>query len=78
MRLLFMLLVGYILWRMVRGRKEVEAPAAPKDEEAQLDPVCGVYVPASEAVVGTHEGKRIYFCSMECLEKYRERLGSPS
>lgn len=78
MRLLFMLLVGYIVWRMLKGRKEIDAPAPPQDEEAQLDPVCGVYVPASEAVVGMLEGKRIYFCSMECLEKYREGLGGTS
>ena len=43
-------------------------------EETHRDPVCGVYVSEEQAVIGNHDGQRHYFCSMDCLEKYRERL----
>jgi len=38
------------------------------------DPVCGVYVSEDDAVIGTLDGKRHYFCSHACLEKFREQL----
>lgn len=43
-------------------------------EETFLDPVCGRYVSEDDSVVGKNNGERVHFCSMECLEKYRERL----
>jgi YHS domain-containing protein len=48
------------------------------DEETFQDPVCGVYVSAEKAVIGRHDGQRHYFCSMNCLEKYREQLDHSS
>lgn len=76
MRLLIWLLVGYCAWLLFknRGRKEISAETPQKGEETHRDPVCGVYVAEEDAVVGRVEDKRVYFCSMECLEKYREQL----
>jgi YHS domain-containing protein len=43
-------------------------------EPTYRDPVCGVYVSEKDAVVGRLDGQRHYFCSMSCLEKFREQL----
>ena len=77
MRLLIWLLIGYVVYMIIRGmnRKEI-APPESKDKatETHKDPVCGVYVSQEDAVVGTLEGERLYFCSRECLEKFRDQL----
>ena len=77
LRLLMWLVLGYVLFKIVKGfvasRQEPEPPATTEAETFQ-DPVCGVYVAADDAVIGRLEGEKIHFCSMACLEKYRERL----
>ncbi len=81
-RLLFLLLVGYCVYLIFKGaaKKPVQSRPAerPQGEIAHKDPVCGVYVSEDDAVVGRYEGERIYFCSMECLEKYRASLEKKS
>ncbi|MBI1919832.1 MAG: YHS domain-containing protein [Geobacter sp.] len=77
MKFIIWLLIGYVVYQMFKGRSGGEIPAAQpaeKGEETFRDPVCGVYVSAEDAVIGRHEGERLHFCSMECLEKYQERL----
>ncbi|CAH2032664.1 YHS domain-containing protein [Trichlorobacter ammonificans] len=78
-RLLVSLLFLYIGYRIVKalfakksGREPVPAP--PAAEDTVQDPICGVYIAKEDAVVGTLEGTRHYFCSMDCLEKFRDRL----
>jgi YHS domain-containing protein len=78
-RLLFMGLLVYIAYRVVKALLAPKPNAAAdaqriKGEDAVQDPVCGVYLSRNDAVVGTLEGKRHYFCSMACLEKFREQL----
>ncbi len=77
MRFILWLLLAYIGFRIVRGLlagREKPAAALVKDTETFQDPVCGVYVTADDAIIGRIEEKRVYFCSMACLEKYREQL----
>jgi YHS domain-containing protein len=79
MRMLIWLILIYIGFKIVKGfmtQRQAESPPANKvaDDEAVRDPVCGVYVTKDDAVVGKLEGERIYFCSMDCLEKYREQV----
>jgi YHS domain-containing protein len=77
MRLLIWLLIGYVVYMIVRGMYQKKiAPEEPRDTatETHKDPVCGVYVTKEDAVVGNLEGERIYFCSMKCLEKFRDQL----
>lgn len=81
MRLLvwgILLYVGYrIIKGFIAGRKQEEpAPPEPVKEETYQDPVCGVYVTEDDAVIGRYEGARLHFCSMECLEKYRQQIES--
>lgn len=74
MRLLVWLLMGYCAYLLFKGRSRKEPLKEDAGEETFRDPACGVYVTEEDAVIGKVEGKRVYFCSMECLEKYREKL----
>jgi len=38
-------------------------------EDLVQDPYCGTYVPITSAHKATVDGKTMYFCSRECLEK---------
>jgi YHS domain-containing protein len=73
--------IGYrILISLTSAKKPLTKPAGNHDtgEETYRDPVCGLYVSEETAVIGRHDGQRHYFCSMECLEKYREQLDHSS
>ncbi len=79
MRLIIVAILGYIIYMIAKGflqtrEKKVEPTLPPKGEETRQDPVCGTYVSEADAVIGRYEGERIYFCSMACLEKYKEQL----
>ena len=83
-RLLFIGLLIYIGYRLIialtTAKKPVTKPPGYHDagEETHRDPVCGLYVSEESAVIGRHDGQRHYFCSMNCLEKYREQLDHTS
>jgi YHS domain-containing protein len=77
-RLLIWLLLAYIGFRVI---KNLTAPKPPlpsshhhSGEETVQDPVCKKYLDKEVAIVGTLDGTRHYFCSMDCLEKFREQL----
>jgi YHS domain-containing protein len=78
LKLLVWLVLGYVLFRIVKGfaaQKKVDQPHGnPSDEEAVCDPVCGVYLSKDDAVVGRLNGEPVYFCSSDCREKHREQL----
>ncbi len=66
-RLLLWVVVGCVLWWLLRPRRRVSAPpqAAARDAvappEAMVDcAACGLHFPASEAV---RDGARIYCCT---------------
>ncbi len=70
-----LLYIGYrIIKYLIYGNKEVAAPSKERIEETVQDPVCKLFLAKEDAVVGTLEGKRHYFCSMDCLEKFREQI----
>lgn len=72
-----LLYIGYrIITSLTSPKKTAAKPAGKMDsaETTHRDPVCGMYVSEEQAVVGRHNGQRHYFCSMVCLEKYREQL----
>lgn len=79
-RLLIWILIIYVGYRVVRqlfGGKESPPVVGRGNADAEttyLDPVCGLYVSEKDAVVGRLDGQRHYFCSMACLEKFREQL----
>jgi YHS domain-containing protein len=78
-RLLIWGLLIYIGYRVVMalasGKKPETKTSGQREAAATYrDPVCGIYVSEEDAVVGRLEGERHYFCSMNCLEKFREQL----
>lgn len=78
-RLLIWLLLGYIGFRIIKSltvpNKSMTAGTAPRTgEETVQDPICKMYLAKEDAIVGTLDGTRHYFCSMDCLEKFREQL----
>lgn len=78
-----LLYIGYrIIISLISAKKPLAKSPGGRDQgiETHRDPVCGVYVSEETAVIGRHDGQRHYFCSMNCLEKYREQLdhSSPS
>lgn len=80
MKLLLWLAIGYCIYLFFRGRSRKNIPVAPspRGEETLKDPVCGVYVTRDDAVIGNLEGEKLYFCSMQCLEKFQEQLSHKS
>ena len=74
LRLLIWILIGYLVYRMVRGKVAPEIEKQSSATETFQDPVCGVYVSEADAVVGNLEGKRYHFCSMGCLEQFEKGL----
>jgi len=81
-RLLFWALLIYIGYRIVlsltsekKGAAKVSRSDRGGDAEAtHRDPVCGVYVSEEDAVIGTLNGRRHYFCSRSCLDKFQEQI----
>lgn len=79
-RLLVWMLLIYIGYRIIKtmiSGKEKQPDVVQNSTDAEVthrDPVCGVYVSENDAVVGKLDGQRHYFCSMACLEKFREQL----
>ncbi len=80
-RMLIYVLLIYVGYRLIksltRGKTQetVKRDASPDSAVTYRDPVCGMYVSESDAVVGKLDGQRHYFCSMTCLEKFSEQLG---
>jgi len=74
--LLILIYVGYkvvTLLRRVKSQdvRDYRVESAPlKGEDLVQDPLCGTYIPKSQACVKEIEGREQYFCSRECCEKY--------
>lgn len=69
--------VGYrIVLGFVKGKQKEAVAEKPTSaaEETRRDPVCGTYVGESDAIIGRNGNERIFFCSMACLEQYKEQL----
>lgn len=78
-RLLIWLLLGYIGFRIIKTLTAPNKPLSSSStqhagEETVQDPICKMYLAKEDAIVGTLNGTRHYFCSMDCLEKFREQL----
>ena len=47
------------------------APRVPPAESLKKDPVCGTYIAPSAALVRMVDGEKVYFCSAECRDKFK-------
>ena len=82
MRLLILIFLGYLLYRVVRryvlsGQKPLERYEGSEaiDEMAQ-DPVCKTYVPVGQAEKRVLGGKTYYFCSKKCADEFQHQSKS--
>ncbi len=79
LRILILAFLFYLLFRLLTGgRKKVEGrgqAASPVHDVLVEDPVCKVCVPMKQAVVLKEDGETIYFCSVECREKFIDTKG---
>ncbi|MDY0162548.1 YHS domain-containing protein [Desulfobotulus sp.] len=73
------LILIYILWRLIVGSSEEKSDREIHEELVQ-DPVCGLYLPESEAVKAKVDGQEICFCSEACrktfIEAEKEKKGA--
>ena len=74
MKFLIWVLLGYLVYRMLRAKAapEIEKAKEQPASETFQDPVCGVYISEADAVVGNMEGKRFHFCSIGCLKEFEK------
>jgi YHS domain-containing protein len=72
--IVFLILV-FIIYTI---KKSISSPPSRKrsdskegnNENMVKDPVCNLYIPESEAVRRIIRGKKIFFCSNDCAEKF--------
>ena len=73
-RILILGFLFYLLFRLLTGgKKRVEKTdnsGPPSHDVLVEDPVCKVCVPKQQAVVLKEDDETIYFCSLECREKF--------
>ena len=72
--IVILILLGIFYWVVKRAFFPPKSRAAgPQEvsEEMIQDPVCGCYIPKSQAFTLSHRGKKLYFCSQACSHKYQ-------
>lgn len=76
--LLYLVVGGYLLYKIQQffSKKPPAKHFLPQNEpheELVEDPVCHTFVTRQEAHVRTFEGKKHFFCSQACAEKFAQR-----
>jgi len=69
-----LILLGIVSWVVKRAFfPKNRRPAQPGEigEEMVKDPVCGCYIPKSQALTLSDRGQKLYFCSQRCFQKYQ-------
>jgi uncharacterized protein len=67
-------LISQLLFPKRRIRQQTaRQPSTPIAEEMVRDPVCQLYLPRSEAIRRTVQGREHFFCSPGCFDKFLVR-----
>ncbi|HPQ44392.1 MAG TPA: YHS domain-containing protein [Syntrophales bacterium] len=83
-RLVIAGIIVYVVYRLSRflftspERVSKNHPGEPpriEGEDLVQDAYCGTYVPINSAYKTVINGRTLYFCSKECLEKYNKENG---
>jgi hypothetical protein len=73
LRLLLVLLALRFLFRLVgaivRGYREADAKAAPRERELVRDRVCNTFLPKDRALTAMVRGHEEHFCSAACRDQ---------
>lgn len=80
-RFILIFLGIYYIIKLFRGSKRKHAsryrqPSPPAIEEMKKDPICGTFVPASQAHKLTSGKETYYFCSQSCKDKFQKITAS--
>ncbi len=77
-RLMLFVLMGYLMYRVLRRIKEIftfpaqnQAPKVPQPDVLVRDPVCETFIPRQEALKLTQNGQEYFFCSEGCLKRFQ-------
>jgi YHS domain-containing protein len=75
MRLIILALLGYLLYRLIRGvfksgQKISRTENGGVIDEMVQDPVCKTYIPLRDAQRRIIDGREYFFCSKECAERF--------
>jgi YHS domain-containing protein len=79
MRLLILIILGYIFYRMVKRlmapkpKVKRTAPGEAVDELVK-DPMCNTYVALGSAEKRVIRGKEYAFCSKACADRYEKEM----
>jgi len=72
--IVILILLGIFYWVVKRAffppKNRAVGPQEDSEEMIQ-DPVCGCYVPKSQAFTLSYRGKKLYFCSQDCSHIYQ-------
>lgn len=80
-RLLYFFLLALVVRAVWKGLFERRAVSSPDGVERQpavykglmvRDPVCGLHLPESRAIVEIHAGERKHFCSEKCRAEFQK------
>ena|GEM_PF-183755 len=77
MRFIVFAILGYILFRLTKGllyssQKKYTDNISADENEMIKDPYCHVYIAKRDAYPAKLKGEALYFCSEECLERYKK------
>lgn len=75
LRLLFVGFMAYVLYKLLwKNPQSSAAKNAPDSlpEPMERDPVCGAFIPRSQAVTGKHNKETVYFCSKKCRDEFEK------
>jgi uncharacterized protein len=83
MRLLIFLGLLILLYYLVKGwispsrSRRIERARGERELEGEMvkDPYCETYIPRDSAIRARIDGRDHYFCSKECLRKFKDQMG---
>ena len=76
MKYVILLIVVALVVRYLFKKPKAPKATKPGAEVLRQDPVCGVYVQEQKEFSLSTGSGRVYFCSKECMNKFRERTPS--
>ena len=78
--IIYLVIFAVVYWVVKRAlfppKRKVTQPKETAEELVQ-DPVCQCYVPKSQSYAISFRGKKLFFCSEECYNKYMASHGLP-
>jgi len=77
-KLLMLALVGFVFYSFISslklgsGRRQPPQNRSSRGETMVEDPQCGTYLPQSDAIKATIQGRDYFFCSRKCLHEFKK------